>query len=340
MEGVSVVRCVTLCVAYIGFSACLIHFNKYLMHQDRFPFALPLTTFHMLMTFVLVNCFYLLKPSMFPAMEKTEGQRYQLLRWFVPLGCLFALGLFCSNKAYYFCTVAFLQFMKEANVAVVFTLACFFGLQQSTRSRLFVLCWILFGAFAAVKGEVHFSRIGFFIQALSQMGECGRTVFADWIMRGSSLKLDPLTFTMFLSPVCLCILLLTTILTWHHEIATRAWELWPMLLPNACLAFLLNVLIAVIIKDMNAVTFMLCGLIKDIVIVMASVWFLGEFVNYQQLMGFGICLGGIAAWSHLARNPDSVFAHGLKSALGELQQAENGEMKKLLERKAQQANTV
>merc|ERR1719313_725465 len=138
-------------------------------------------------------------------MSKTEGRRVQLLRSFVPLGGLFALGLACSNKAYLYCNVAFLQFMKEANVALVFPLGSIVGLQQCTRSRLFVLGWSLVGACMAVHGEVHFVVVGFVVQVFSQLGECGKTVLGEWIMQGK--KLDPLTYTMFMSPICLSIMI-------------------------------------------------------------------------------------------------------------------------------------
>merc|ERR1719454_1832481 len=101
-------------------------------------------------------------------MEKTAGQRLQLLKYFIPLGAFFAIGLFASNQAYLYCSVAFLQFMKEANVVLVFTLSCFVGMQMATRSKVAVLLWILLGSTLAVQGEMKFVLIGFVIQAISQ----------------------------------------------------------------------------------------------------------------------------------------------------------------------------
>merc|ERR1719217_1885178 len=137
----------------------------------------------MLMTLFCCNVLYWIRPSLFTAMASTEGHRVKLLRWFVPLGCLFAVGLSCSNKAYLYCNVAFLQFMKEANVALVFGLGVFVGIQECSRSKLFVLAWILLGAFMAVHGQVEFVWVGFLVQALSQLGECGKTVLGEKIMQ-------------------------------------------------------------------------------------------------------------------------------------------------------------
>lgn len=307
-----------LAATYIFVSALLIQFNKYLMHKDRFPYAVALSACHMAMTLFWSIFLFWMKPSMYSAMPQTEGRRTSLLRWFLPLGWLFAIGLIGSNKAYQYCNVAFLQFMKEANVVVVFALGSLIGLQQCTRSRFVVLVWILFGACMAIRGEVQFVWFGFVVQTISQLGECGKTVLGEWIMRESSLKLDPLTYTMFMSPVCLSILVVMTALTWEHEITVRLAQWWHLLLPNACLAFLLNVMVAMIIKECNAVSFMLIGLVKDMVIVLASVLLFGELVVREQLYGFAVCLGGILFWSYMRIEPKSPIVRAFQIALGEI----------------------
>mmetsp|Transcript_15380 Transcript_15380/g.48364 ORF Transcript_15380/g.48364 Transcript_15380/m.48364 type:complete len:344 (-) Transcript_15380:64-1095(-) len=312
-----VLRALAVCTFYIVVSAALIHFNKYLMHVDRFPFAMALTSLHMMTTSLLCGLLYLVRPSLFPSMERTAGRRMQLVRWFAPLGVLFATGLYCSNRAYLHCSVAFLQFMKETNVVLVFVLSCMVGLQQCTRVKLLVLVWIIMGASIAVVGEVHFVWIGFAVQLISQFGESGKNVLGEWIMRGSDLRLDPLTYTMFMAPACLVVLLTGTFITWQGEVAVRFGEMWKILLPNACLAFTLNVAVALVIKECSAVTFVLAGLVKDMAIVGACVLLLGELVLYQQLMGFAICLGGIFTWSYMRIHPGSALSRGLLSAVGD-----------------------
>jgi len=328
----SIFRCFGLCSCYIVISAGLIEFNKHLMRKDRFPFAVAMTTGHMAMTCVLCNLLYWAKPSLYPSMAQTEGQRLRLLQWFLPLGCLFAVGLSCSNKAYLYCSVAFLQFMKESNVAVVFAMGSFVGLQRCTRSRLFILFWIVIGASIAVQGQVDFLWLGFGIQVISQVAECSKTVLGEMIMKGD-LKLDPLTYTRFMSPIGLCVLLLATATTWEHEVVVRFQEWWHLLLPNACLAFVLNVIVAMIIKECSGLTFMLTGLVKDMIIVIASTLFFGELVVHQQILGFVVCIAGILFWSHMRASPDSPSVKGLQMALGETK-ADTGELAHLLFKKA------
>jgi hypothetical protein len=300
------------------------------MHKDRFPYAVALTSSHMAMTWLLCNFLYWAKPSLYPSIARTEGQQLRLLQWFVPLGFLFAIGLSCSNKAYLYCSVAFLQFMKESNVALVFIMGCLVGLQQCTRSRLFVLVWIVLGAYIAVHGEAHFIWLGFGLQLISQVAECAKTVLGEMVMKGG-LKLDPLTYTRCMSPICLGLLLVATAATWEHDIGVRLKEWWPLLLPNACMAFALNVTAAVIIKECSAMTFMLTGLVKDMIIVLASAGIFGELVVPQQYLGFVICLTGILFWSHMRMDPDSPAVRTFKMTLGE-EKGDAGEISHLLKK--------
>mmetsp|Transcript_25027 Transcript_25027/g.72066 ORF Transcript_25027/g.72066 Transcript_25027/m.72066 type:complete len:347 (+) Transcript_25027:125-1165(+) len=331
----SLARAIGACALYIVASASLIHFNKYLIHPERFPFAMALTSLHMLTTFLLCCLLYLARPSMFPAMARTAGRRATLLWWFTPLGCLFAVGLYFSNRAYLHCSVAFLQFMKEANVALVFGLSCLSGMQRCSRARVLVLAWIVAGMSMAVVGEVHFVLVGFALQLVSQVGECGKNVLGEWIMRGSDLRLDPLTFTMFMSPMCLAVLLCGTAITWRPEVGARAAEWWSVLVPNACLAFTLNVAVALVIKECSAVTFVLAGLVKDMAIVAVCVLVFGELVVLQQLVGFSICLAGILAWSHMRLRPDAAVARCLRAAVGEAPEEGERERAPLLVKRAQ-----
>eukprot|EP00406_Dinophysis_acuminata_P014824 CAMPEP_0179336056 /NCGR_PEP_ID=MMETSP0797-20121207/66823_1 /TAXON_ID=47934 /ORGANISM="Dinophysis acuminata, Strain DAEP01" /LENGTH=62 /DNA_ID=CAMNT_0021049485 /DNA_START=73 /DNA_END=258 /DNA_ORIENTATION=+ len=55
----------------------LIHLNKYLMGEGRFPYAMTLTTFHMATSLVMCLTLYLVKPAMFPSMEQQRQHQPQ-----------------------------------------------------------------------------------------------------------------------------------------------------------------------------------------------------------------------------------------------------------------------
>lgn len=292
-----------LCLSYIAVSSALIRFNKHMMHKDVFPFALALSAIHMLVSMVMCGIMYIIFPSMFPSMHIVKEQRTELVWWFLPIGVCFAVMLFGSNQAYLYCSVAILQFMKEANVMIVFLISCAVGLQVVNRVRVTLIIWVLVGSTVSVSGDLHFSLVGIAFQAVSQVSECTRMVLGEIVLSGR--KLDPLTYTAFVAPTCLIVLLIANIASWDSAILPAAKEHWRLLLANACIAFMLNVLVATVIKEFSAVGFVLTGLTKDIVIVSLSCMLFGEHVTAMQSSAFAITLAGVGMWSLMKIAPDS-----------------------------------
>lgn len=302
MIPTSVLRPLVLCAVYMLLSVGLIEYNKFLMMPDRFPHAMALSCVHMFSTFALCSAFYRIRPNFYPTMQQTEGKRLQLLAWFCPLAVLFAVDLFCSNQAYVYCSLVFLQLVKQGNLALVFLLSCAVGLQVCTKARFVNVVWILAGASMAVSGQVDFAFVGFVIQLISQFAECVKNVMGDWMMK-SHLNLDALTYTMFLAPVCLVALLIGAALTWKDEIVTDFAAQWMHIIPNACLACTMNVSVSVLIKECSAFGFILAGLVKEIVIVLLGALFIGEIMVEQQYLGFVVCLSGVFFWSYSRIDP-------------------------------------
>merc|ERR1740123_1526143 len=196
----AVMRKIAICIAYIATSTALIRFNKHMMHKDIFPFSLALSAIHMIFSTVLCGLLYAVKPSMFPAMDRVRDQRLELTKWFIPIGAFFAVMLYGSNQAYMYCSVALLQFMKEANVMIVFLISCAVGLQIMNRLRFALIVWVIVGATISVSGDLQFSLVGIAFQAFSQVAECARIVLGEFVLSGR--KFDPLSYTFFVAPTC------------------------------------------------------------------------------------------------------------------------------------------
>jgi len=295
-----------LCVLYISISSLLINFNKFIL--QKFPYPWELTAMQMFGSSLLSSVFYMTSPGLFPAMERLQGRRLELLRYFVPLGAFFAIALYASNKAYLYCTVSFLQFMKESNVALVFLLCCAVGLQKLDRVKMMVIVWILASSWTCIREEQNFSLVGFGIQAISQLAECTKNVLGEHIMSGTNFRLDPLSYTMFMAPVALCFLSMGAARTWQWSLVEDAHKCWYLLLPNALLAFGLNVVIAFVLKHCSAMSFILSGVVKDIVIVLGSVSMFGDVITHVQYVSFAITLAGCVAWSLLKIVPNGQLA--------------------------------
>jgi len=302
-----------ICLVYISVSMLLIRFNKLMMEEDRFPFALALSAFHMFVSSLLCGLLYLAVPSMFPAMASTMGHRCELMKPFLPIAACFAVMLYGSNKAYAYCGVALLQFMKEANAMLVFIISCVAGLQTMTRVRVALIIWVITSASISVSGDLKFSIIGIAIQAVSQICECTRMVLGELILRGR--KLDPLTYTSFVSPLCFVVLLVGNLCNWDHQIVPAFLKSWHLLLLNAFVAFLLNVLVATLIKEISAVGYVLTGIIKDIFLVVLSGVIFSEPITMMQWSTFAMTLGGVGIWSLLKIYPDALIIRLLERML-------------------------
>mmetsp|Transcript_104551 Transcript_104551/g.186043 ORF Transcript_104551/g.186043 Transcript_104551/m.186043 type:complete len:338 (+) Transcript_104551:73-1086(+) len=285
---------------YVGTSACLIAFNKYLMRPGQFSHASVLTSIHMGVTTVMSFLLYVVFPQLYPTMPKALANWGKVLKTIAPLGVFFAIALVCSNKAYQYSSVAFLQFCKQGNVALVFAMSCCLGLQIFGWRKVGVLAVVVTGCSLCANGEIHFVRFGFFLQISSQVMECSKNLIGEMVMSGEGgLKLDVLTFVMFQAPLSLIPLLIGSYLSWTPEVWPDIVHMWPLLLGNALVAFILNVSIALTLKQLSALAFVLIGIVKDSVIVGSSAIFFGDPITQTQQMGFCITIVGMALWGRL-----------------------------------------
>eukprot|EP00434_Breviolum_minutum_P007711 symbB.v1.2.006801.t2/scaffold409.1/size210228/4 len=284
---------------YILISASLIAFNKYLMNADRFPYAKAMTAMHMAMTTFMSLLLYTCAPSLYPSMGKAKENWRTLLKYILPLGFLFALALYCSNRAYLYSSVAFLQFCKEGNVALIFAMSCLLGLQVFSWHKVAILSIVVAGCSLCAHGEVNFVWAGFVLQITSQMAECSKNLIGEMVMSGAGLKLDVLTFVLFQAPCSLLPLLISVALSWDLEIWFAFKAHWPVIFLNALNAFALNLIIATTLKRLSAVAFVIIGIVKDSVIVATSSLVFGDHISAQQQVGFAVIMTGIACWSHL-----------------------------------------
>lgn len=284
---------------YIAVSASLITFNKYLMHEDRFPHAKALAAIHMFVTCSVSLILYKIAPSLYPTMGKAKENWRIVMKYLVPLGVLFALALYCSNKAYMYCSVSFLQFCKESNVALAFALSCAIGLQQFSWKKTAVLAVVIMGCSLCAHGELNFSMVGFLLQITSQFAECTKNIIGEVVMSGSGLKLDVLTYVSFQAPCSLVPLLIANVLAWDPGVVPAFQAHWPMVLLNALNAFFLNLVIATTLKRLSTVAFVIIGIVKDSVIVASSSFIFGDYISQEQLLGFLVTMTGIASWGYL-----------------------------------------
>eukprot|EP00440_Ansanella_granifera_P033229 gb/GFBE01036052.1/.p1 GENE.gb/GFBE01036052.1/~~gb/GFBE01036052.1/.p1 ORF type:complete len:328 (+),score=65.57 gb/GFBE01036052.1/:1-984(+) len=283
--------------AYIGCSAALITSNSYILQAGRFPHVAAMLVGHMIVTTSVMAITHAVCPSLFPKMRYARENMGTVMKYMLPLSVCFATTMFLSNKAYQYCSVAFLQFCKEGNVPMIYLLACFLGLQTLSYRKLALICTMVAGISMTVHGEMHFVWFGFLLQVCSQVAEICKNQLSEIIMTDAGIKLDVLTFVSFQAPLALMMVSCYLYATWTPSVVTDFMAMWPYLLANALLAASVNVSIAVVLKKLSAVAFVIIGLVKDIFIVSCSSLLLGSPISREQLVGFAIVIAAIAVWS-------------------------------------------
>ncbi|CAJ1370587.1 unnamed protein product [Effrenium voratum] len=294
----SVLQAVVIGGTYILTSSALTCFNKYLM-QGRFCHVVHLTAIHTAVTFILSLCFYMVAPQFYPSMAGAKEQFRLTLRWIAPLGLLFAVSFFSLNQAYQHSSAAFLQLCKQGNVALLFFMSCACGRQVFSWSKVSVLSIVLSGCSACVSGEMHFALVGVVLQVTAQLAECSKNLLAEIVLSGAGLKMDALSFVLFQAPFCLLFLLLGAWHSWTPAVLEDFKAQWHLLLANASLAFVLNVLIAVALKRLSALSFVMMGVLKDAAAVSLAWAAFGDPVSLSQQTGFLVTVVGIGMWGRL-----------------------------------------
>ncbi|KIW65446.1 hypothetical protein PV04_07705 [Phialophora macrospora] len=281
-------------VTWIGFSGGVILFNKWLLDTLGFKFPITLTAWHMLfatfMTQLLARTTSLLDGR---KTVKMTGKVY--LRAILPIGFFFSLSLICGNKAYLYLSVAFIQMLKACMPVAVLLTTWAMGVAPPSLKTLGNVSFIVVGVVIASYGSIEFNLTGFLYQAGGITFEATRLVLVQRLLSSAEYKMDPLVSLYYFAPVCAVMNGLTALIV---EIPTMSMKnIYDVgiftLVANAMVAFLLNVSVVFLIGKTSSLVLTLCGILKDILLVAASMLIWGTPVTNLQFFGYSIALGGM-----------------------------------------------
>lgn len=281
-------------VAWIGFSGGVILFNKYLLDTMGFRFPIVLTTWHMafatFMTQLLSRTTTLIDGR---KTVKMTGKVY--LRAILPIGFFFSLSLICGNQAYLYLSVAFIQMLKATMPVAVLITSWVLVVAPINFKQLGNVSFIVIGVIIASIGEIKFDLTGFMWQAGGISFEATRLVMVQRLLSSSEYKMDPLTSLYYFAPICA---LMNGTVSLFTEVPRMSMQNiydigFVVLVANAMVAFLLNVSVVFLIGKTSSLVLTLCGVLKDILLVAASMMIWGTPVSGTQFFGYSIALGGL-----------------------------------------------
>ncbi|KAI9928915.1 hypothetical protein ASPWEDRAFT_169250 [Aspergillus wentii DTO 134E9] len=280
--------------AWITLSSSVILFNKHILDYAQFRFPIILTTWHLafatFMTQLLARTTTLLDGR---KTVKMSGRVY--LRAIVPIGIFFSLSLICGNVTYLYLSVAFIQMLKATTPVAVLMATWGMGMAPVNMRVLLNVSVIVVGVIIASFGEIKFVFIGFVFQIAGIIFEATRLVMVQRLLSSAEYKMDPLVSLYYFAPVCAVMNGVTALflevpnLTMGHIYNVGVWTL----LLNAVVAFGLNVSVVFLIGKTSSLVMTLCGVLKDILLVAASMMLWQTPVTGTQFFGYSISLIGL-----------------------------------------------
>lgn len=299
---------------YVLTSMSLMGYNKYLMHQGNFPFALPLVLLHTSVSSALAALMFVAAPSMFPALNNAFQKGlfdFSLLKNATLVAILFSAQIVLNASAYRYSSLTFIQMTKEANLGIVYGVSVVLAHERLKLPNACTLAVVALATMLTVTGEVRYSRVGFVIQIAGQCFECVRIVIQGLLLSDCAGKLDPMSYVLMVMPLSSIFLgAVSCFVAMTHPIEylqLPTWQLflewWPILFLNAGIAFALNVSIAYLMKHSSAIGLVLAGIVKDTTVVLLGASYYTETVTHLQVMCFVTQLAGIFAYSLMTKFP-------------------------------------
>ena len=283
---------------WLSMSMLVILFNKYLF-SHAFPFPASLTCIHMLFSSLATAG---LRASGHLAAPPLAWGEYA--RSVLPIGLMFAFSLVCSNQAAMRLTVSFVQMVKAATPMLVLGVAAWAGTERATRNLVVIVSLMTLGVGIASYGELSFDGLGMALQVAALTVEAFRLQAIQLLMqrvlpRGSS----PFAALSYFAPVCFLLLLPWSLLTEPRALAALAasQRTQALVLLNALSALGLNGAVVWLVSfESGPLTLTLAGVLKDVALIVTSVWLFGNRLTLVQLGGYSLALLGLNCY-HLVK---------------------------------------
>jgi drug/metabolite transporter (DMT)-like permease len=298
MSSTSTMMNLTYTTVWIGLSASVIMFNKYILAYAGFPFPITLTVWHMIFSGTIST----IMVHSGIVMPSDEMCAYTYARAILPIGALFAGTLWLGNAAYLHLSVSFIQMLKAFMPASVYFVGCMFRTEVPSWKTWLNMCLITFGVIVASLGELIFVPIGVAMQVGSILTESTRLALVQILLHSQGLKLNPVTTLYYIAPASCAFLLIP----WSFAEAEKLWiahtsgELLisPVLLvANAACAFGLNLSVFLLIGKTSALTMNVAGVIKDWLLIWLSAWVYHSSVTRLGLAGYGVAFVGVCIYN-------------------------------------------
>ncbi|PSR81076.1 triose-phosphate transporter family-domain-containing protein [Coniella lustricola] len=279
---------------WITLSSSIIIFNKWILTTAKFDFPLFLTTWHQVFGTIMTQCMARFTKTL-DSRHRVPMTKETYLRAIVPIGLMFSLTLISGNLAYLTLSVSFIQMLKATTAVAVLLATWAFAIAPPNMKVLGNISIIVVGVVIASLGEIKFEIWGFVYQIGGIVTEALRLVMVQRLLSSGDFKMDPLVSLYYYAPACAVINTVFTLFIEGPRITMASVQSlgFGVLLANGLVAFFLNVSSVLLIGQTSAVVLTMSGILKDILLVFASMLIFHDPVTGQQFFGYSIALAGL-----------------------------------------------
>jgi len=299
---------------WIGLSSSVIIFNKWILDRKGFRFPITLTTWHLIFATAMTQGMARFTNKL-DSRKKVPMTGRVYLRAIVPIGVFFSLSLMFSNYTYLYLSVAFIQMLKATTPVATLLATWSLGIAPPSLRTLGNVSAIVVGVMIASFGEIKFVLTGFTFAMLGVICEATRLAMVERLLSGGEFKMDPLVSLYYYAPVCAVMNGVVAIFIEGPKISMdKVYDIGLFVLfLNAAVAFLLNVSVVMLIGKTSALVLTLSGVLKDILLVMASMVIFRDPVSLLQAFGYSIALGGLMYYKLGGEKLKGYVAEGQRS---------------------------
>ncbi|GAB7344444.1 hypothetical protein MBLNU457_2288t1 [Dothideomycetes sp. NU457] len=299
---------------WISLSSSVIIFNKWILDTAKFHYPIVLTTWHL--TFATIMTQGLARfTTVLDSRKKVPMTGRVYLRAIVPIGVMFSLSLICGNLTYLYLSVSFIQMLKATTPVAVLLATWGMGITPPNFKTLGNVSLIVIGVVIASFGEIKFVLTGFLFQIAGIVFEAIRLTMVQRLLSSAEFKMDPLVSLYYFAPACAVMNGVTALLIEVPKMSLADIQnvgYFP-LFANAMVAFALNVSVVFLIGKTSSLVLTLSGVLKDILLVLASMAIFHDPVSPLQFFGYSIALGGLIYYKLGGEKLKEYMAEGQRS---------------------------
>ncbi|KAK4498055.1 hypothetical protein PRZ48_010711 [Zasmidium cellare] len=279
---------------WISLSSSVIIFNKWILDTAKFHYPIVLTTWHLAFATLMTQLMARFTTTL-DSRKKVPMTGKVYVRAILPIGLMFSLSLICGNLTYLYLSVSFIQMLKATTPVAVLIASWIFGVAPPSLKTLGNVSLIVVGVVIASYGEIKFDMTGFLYQVGGIVFEATRLVMVQRLLSSAEFKMDPLVSLYYFAPACAVMNGLTALVVEVPKMTLADIENvgYVTLLVNAMIAFLLNVSVVFLIGKTSSLVMTLSGVLKDILLVGASMLIFHDPVSGIQAFGYSIALAGL-----------------------------------------------